>query len=154
MTLDDIVNYSCKAISRTYEDWICGYITESPTGVSLCQFGNKGNLVYEPVMESTICRATPIRTKDDHIVYENDIVSIDNKLYILMVDFPCWIFIHLLGDDIKTCVLDNDTRNYVIPNIHHNKEKSNVDKVVGNLFDIQQNKTYRKFDFNKQPDIN
>lgn len=154
MTLDDIMNYSCKAVSKLYEDWICGYITESTSGISLCQFGNKGNLVYEPVYESTVCRATPIRTKDDLIVYENDIVSIDSKLYILTSDFPCWIFIHLLGDDIKNCILDKESRNYIIPNVHGSPENSNVDKIVGNLYDICRDRTYRKFNFTKDKDVN
>lgn len=138
-----------KAISSSNGDWICGYVVVGPDGAYISGFGRKQIIEYEAVIPDTICQLTPLRTINDDIIYEFDVILYDdNEYYVLCCNFPCWYYLHLIEvENEDRFEIDTDTTKHIVPNPHI---KSKVKKIICNFKDLSYpfNKGFRDFDSN------
>lgn len=123
--------YLLKAKRLDNGEWVQGcyiYNVDRDCGESLNEFAHRiqplyANAYAEPIDPTTICQCTGLRDKNGKLIWENDIVKINNDKVNTLITFRDFeIICTIPNEKYYKHRLEYDTEYEVIGNIFDNKE--------------------------------
>lgn len=107
--------------AKHFKKWHIGNIVKEPDGLYIRDI--KGNVMAYINDESTICQCTGLNDKKGDLIWENDIVKINNSKVNVLITFRDFeIICTIPNEKYYKHRLEYDTEYEVIGNIFDNKE--------------------------------